>query len=194
MAGEGERPPGYLCDRLLVGATGSMAVNTVPQLLIGLRAAGLVGRVDVVMTRPATRFVTPFMMELASGNPVWTDTFQQRGSIRIPHVELTRQADLYLVIPTTASTLSKAACGAGGDLVASAILAAPCPVVLVPSMNEVMWCKRAVQRNVEACREAGYHVVEPAVGYRVAALRHEFGGMPTAPQLLSELRRVLDEG
>ncbi len=156
-----------------------------------LRSAGLVERVDVMMTRSATRFVTPLMMELASGNPVWLDTFEQQGAIRIPHVELTRQADLLVVMPATANALSRAATGAGADLVSNAILAAPCPVVLIPSMNEVMWEKRAVQRNVELCRDAGYHVVEPATGYRVAALRREFGGMPDAPEILSELRGVL---
>src|SRR5262249_19614274 len=86
----------------------------------------------------------------------------------VPHIELTRWADVMLVLPATANILGKAAHGIADDLVSTCIVAADCPVVFVPAMNEVMWRKPAVQPNVAAPAAEG-------TGARPAG-----GGMPWA--------------
>ena len=87
--------------------------------------------------------------------------------MRTPHIDLPRQADLFLVMPATANLLARAAHGIADDLLTTALLACEAPVVLVPSMNGSMWRHRAVKANAAACRSLGYHVVPPGTGYAV---------------------------
>jgi phosphopantothenoylcysteine decarboxylase/phosphopantothenate--cysteine ligase len=187
----GDRPDEFLCERLLVAVTGAVASSTVPEFLIRLRMHRVVDRIDVMMTEAAVRFVTPYMLELASGNRVWLDPFAIDEGTKVPHVELPRLADLLVVLPATAHTLAKIAGGLGGDVVSNAILAAPCPVVLVPSMNTVMWSNPAVRRNVSICRDYGHQVIQPVEGYEIATLESNLGSMPAFPEVLAGMRRAL---
>jgi phosphopantothenoylcysteine synthetase/decarboxylase len=147
----------------------------------------LVGVVRVIMSHSATRFVRPYTMRLHSGSWVHTATHAVADGMLVPHIELTEGVDLMLVMPATANAIAKAAHGICDDLVTSAIAACAAPVVLVPAMNGNMWRNRAVQRNIELARDAGYHVVEPGRGPQLSDLREEAGSMPPLEQILGEL-------
>src|SRR5207253_5225254 len=103
-----------------------------------------------------------------------------------PHVELGDWAQVVLVAPATANTLAKLAGGAADDVVSASALAARCPVVVAPAMNDAMWSKAAVQDNVAALRRRGLVVVEPESG-RLASGHVGAGRLPAAPTLLSAL-------
>jgi phosphopantothenoylcysteine synthetase/decarboxylase len=179
-----------LCNRLLLAVTGSPAALSMPQTVLMLRTA-LVGELRVIMSRAATRFVRPYTMRLFAGGWVYTDTHSAAGGRLVPHIELTEDVDLMLVMPATANAIGKAANGICDDIVSSAIAACPAPVVLVPAMNGTMWRNRAVQRNVELARDAGYHVMEPGTGPQLADLREEGGWMPPVEQILGELLSIV---
>jgi phosphopantothenoylcysteine decarboxylase/phosphopantothenate--cysteine ligase len=130
-------------------------------------------------------------MSLFAGSWVYTETHETAGGVAVPHVDLTRDAELMLVMPATANALAKAAHGLCDDLVSTAMVACPGPVVLVPTMNDVMWRSAAVRRNVALARDLGYHVIEPDTGMQLADLGDTGGAMPTFERVVGDLMRIL---
>ena len=175
-----------LCDRLLLGITGSPAALSMPQTVLMMRQS-LVGEVRVMMSAAACRLLRPYTMRLFTGDWVYTDTHRPHGRNLIPHLDLTADIDLFLVMPATANIVAKAAHGICDDLISTAIVASPAPVVLVPAMNETMWRSRAVQRNVELATDLGYTVIAPGIGIQLTDLRAARGVMPPLEHILDQL-------
>ncbi len=184
----GGAPP--LCNRLLIGVTGSVAASSIPDLVVLLRRRSLIGRADVMMTRAACRFVTPYRMRLSTGTWVFTDGFQMTDEFRVAHVELARAADLFVIMPATANMIGKLAAGICDDLISTAAMASTSPLVVVPSMSSAMWEKPIVQRNVAVLRATGIFVLQPAIGYEIADLHPSNGAMPPFETLIRELLAV----
>lgn len=181
-----EAPAALLCDQLLVGVTGSPAALSMPQYVLMMRQT-LARRVRVMMTDAAQRFVPAYTMRLFAGGWVFTNTHEVAEGVLVPHIELTSDIDLFLVMPTTANTLAKAAAGICDDLISTAIVACPAPVAMVPAMNTTMWRSRVVQRNVAVARELGYHVIDPGIGLQLADLEEGHGQMPPLEHILGGL-------
>jgi phosphopantothenoylcysteine synthetase/decarboxylase len=153
-------------DRLLVGVSGSVAVLNLPSYLATLRAE-LAGEVRVIMTAAAASMLPPSTVALICDG-VFLDqepTVEKRPG----HIELARWCEMFVVLPATANVIGQAANGLGSNLLTTTILASPKPVVFYPNVNDVMWSKAAVQRNVETLRRDGHIVVEPdvAIAYEV---------------------------
>ena len=116
------------------------------------------------MTASATRFV---------GAPSFRGRHRQPGADRPvggrrraePHVFLGDWAQLILLAPATANVIGRIASGQSDDIVTATLLAARCPVVVAPAMNDAMWSKQAVQENVATLRQRGMTVVEPESGH-----------------------------
>jgi phosphopantothenoylcysteine decarboxylase/phosphopantothenate--cysteine ligase len=161
-----DRAPIAPIRRIVLGIAGSIGALDVPQSILWLRHARGI-EVRAIMTRQAITMVTARAIAVTSGQPVALDDEGPSGDPVIPHIELTRWADLLLVLPATANIFGKAAQGIADDLLSTCVLAAACPVVFVPSMNEQMWRKPAVQRNVATLQADGYGVVAPINGRAV---------------------------
>src|SRR5439155_14389654 len=144
--------------RVAVLVSGGIAAYKVADLVSQLVQAGC--PVRVAMTAAATRFVGPTTFQGLSGQPVLTDLFAPGGAPE-PHVELGDWAQVAVVAPATADLLARIAHGHADDLVTAAVLAARCPVVVAPAMNDAMWAKPVVARHVAALRAGGCHGVEP---------------------------------
>jgi phosphopantothenoylcysteine decarboxylase/phosphopantothenate--cysteine ligase len=187
--GEG-RLVNALCRSLLVGVTGSISAVSIPGHIAFLRR-GLVETVRVIMTESATKLVTAATMQAYSGQPAFVDSFGGADAQYVPHIELTRDADAFVIMPATANIIAKAALGIADDLLSTSIIASPAPVILVPCMNERMWRNAAVQRNVELCRAHGYHVMEPVKGFEVADMQETFGAMPPLDRIIGKIAEVL---
>jgi phosphopantothenoylcysteine synthetase/decarboxylase len=91
------------------------------------------------------------------------------------HIELARWCEMFVVLPATANVIGQSANGLGSNLLTTTILASPKPVVFYPNVNDVMWSKAAVQRNVDTLRGDGHIVIEPelAIAYEVDSGRRE---------------------
>jgi phosphopantothenoylcysteine decarboxylase/phosphopantothenate--cysteine ligase len=148
--------------RILFGVTGSIAAYKVAQWVRDLGKEEAL--VDVVLTEAAERFVGPLTFAALSGNPVYRDMFDEAPDRVMAHINLSRDADVFLVAPATAQTLAKLACGMADNLLTTAVLAARIPVVLCPAMNTAMWTHAATQHNLLRLQELGYHVVHPGCG------------------------------
>ncbi len=153
--------------RILVGVTGGIAAFKVAGVVSKLAQGG--AQVTVAMTESATRFVTPLTFQALSGRPVYTSAWEHIESSDPQHINLARACDLALIAPCSMNTLAKLAHGHTDDVVSlilSAIDRAHTPVLLAPSMNEVMWSQPATQRNIATLRADGYKLIDPAEGWQ----------------------------
>lgn len=175
--------------RLLVCVAGGIAAYKVADLVSQLTQAGV--DVRVAMTSSARRFVGPATFHGLSGHPVATDLFAPEGAPE-PHVELGDWAQLILVAPATANLIARIASGESADLVSATILAARCPVVVAPAMNDAMWAKPIVQQNLVKLLEDGITIVDPESG-RLASGHSGAGRLASAEAIFSALETVWRE-
>ena len=146
--------------RILLCVTGSIATYKAVSLLRALMREG--AKVSVVMTPSATRFVAPLTFETLSGQPVRQGLFAEAEPM--PHLRTTEEADLVLVAPATANCLAKCALGLADDLLSTLLLAARCPIVMVPAMDGDMWDHPALVSHVRTMRDRGVVVLDPEEG------------------------------
>ncbi len=179
--------------KILLGVSGSIAAYKALELVRLATAGG--HSVRVVQTPASQRFVGAASFAALTGAPVLTDEFEHdpaRGAFPgqelpahqpLSHLQLVTNADLYLIAPASANTLAKLAGGLADNLLTSCALAATCPVVLAPAMNNHMYEHAATQANIELLRARGVHIVEPDVG-RLASLGEQGVGRLAEPQRL----------
>ena len=139
--------------RITLGVTGGIAAYKAAELVRLLVKLG--ANVKVVMTEAATRFVTPVTFQALSGNLVFADQWDPRIANNMPHIELSREADLILVAPASADFLAKLTHGLADDLLSTLALARNCPLLVAPAMNLQMWNNPATQRNIATLRGDG---------------------------------------
>ena len=147
--------------RVALLVSGGIAAYKVVDLASALTQAGC--QVRVAMTPSAMRFVGPATFMGVTGHAALTGLWTADGSPE-PHVSLGDWAQLILVAPATANVIGRIASGRSDDIVTATLLAARCPVVVAPAMNDAMWSKPAVQENLGTLRHRGVTVVEPESG------------------------------
>ena len=181
-----EVPDALRGARIAVLVSGGIAAYKVADVVPRLVAAGCAVR--VAMTAAAARFVGPATFHGLAGRRVEVDLFAPDAAAE-PHVELGDWAQVVLVAPATADLLARLAGGHAADIVAATVLAARCPVVVAPAMNDAMWAHPAVVANVATLRERGLAVVEPEAG-RLASGHVGAGRLPATAALLAALAEV----
>lgn len=149
--------------KILLCVTGGIAVYKAAALTSKLTQAGAV--VTVIMSESARKFVSPLTFQALSRNDVYTDTFDEKNSEVIAHIDLADWADLALVAPATANVIGKLANGIADDMITTTLLAVRAPVWLAPAMNVNMYAHTAVQKNMDTLLSFGYQFIEPSEGY-----------------------------
>ena len=149
--------------RIALLVSGGIAAYKVVDLASALTQAGC--EVRVAMTPSAIRFVGPPTFQGVTGKTVLTGMWGGGDATPEPHVFLGDWAQLILVAPATANVIGRIASGRSDDIVTATLLAARCPVVVAPAMNDAMWAKPAVQENLSALRHRGVTIVEPETGH-----------------------------
>ena len=183
--------PPKLCDTAVMAITGSIGALWAAQFVLELRAGGHVREVRVVMSPSAMKFVTPVAMRALSGTPVLSGLFDEDAPLSVGHVHISEHAGVMIVMPATANIIGKVANGIADEAVSASIMAAECPVVFLPNMNDRMWRRAAVQRNVRTLVGDGHHVVPPVAGTAVSTGRTATGGMPDFATVLRALRKIV---
>jgi len=154
--------------KILVGITGGIAAYKTPLLVRLLRKAG--ADVKVVMTPAARDFVTPLTLSTLTGQPVWSDFFDQADGSWHSHVELGLWADLFVIAPLTAATLGKMHHGIADNLLMATYLSARCPVMLAPAMDLDMYRHPSTINNLKAVEKYGNIIIEPGTGELASGL------------------------
>lgn len=148
---------------ILLCVTGGIAVYKAVALVSKLSQAG--ANVKVVMTDSAMEFVQPLSFQVMSRNDVYFDTFDEKNSRVIAHIDLADWADLVVVAPATANVIGKLANGIADDMVTTILLATEAQVWIAPAMNVHMYAHPAVVRNIEQLHMDGYQFIEPSEGF-----------------------------
>ena len=172
-----------LKDRnILLGVTGGVAAYKAVDLASKLTAAG--AAVRTVMTAGGQEFVRPKSFEAVTCGPVFTTLWSTPEEHRSIHISLGDWAQIVVVAPATADIIGKAASGICDDLLSTTLCACwSKPILLAPAMNDRMWENPAVQRNVAALTETGWHIVGPASG-RLACGTEGLGRMAEPGEIL----------
>ena len=120
--------------------------------------------IKTIITKSAKEFITPLSITSLSQGKVYEDLFNPENEAEMDHISLSRWADLIVVVPATANTLSKLSNGTCDDLASTVILASNKKIFLVPAMNVRMWEHPSNQKNLNNLKEYGYKVIGPEIG------------------------------
>ncbi len=185
-----------VCGHLVLCVSGCAQAVFIPHYVAQL-LDNFAEKLDVVLTSAAQEFVRGDATA-RFGVKVWTDPFDLRDDVTVPHVHLAKSARLVLLLPASAHTIFRLTHGACSDLVSLVATTTEAPVVVVPSMNPAMWRHPAVRRNVSTLRADGAFVVEPGLGFEIAEDRQSQPKLgpaalgPDGASLLCTLHAVLD--
>lgn len=151
-----------MSKKIIIGITGSVAAFKSIQLISDLVKQGY--QIEVMMSESATRFVTPVCIQSLTKRKVYVDTFDDENPAIITHVDIVKDADLFMVVPASAHTIAKLAYGMADNMLTSAFLAATCPKLIAPAMNVHMYENPITQKNMQLLQETGVVFVEPISG------------------------------
>src|SRR5919202_2431458 len=181
--------------RLLLGVSGGIAAYKALELVRLATKAG--HAVRVVQTPTSRRFVGSASFAALTGAPVLVSEFERdpaRGAFAdqaapdhdpLSHLELVRNADAFLIAPASANTIAKLAHGLADNLLTSAALAATCPVIVAPGMNNHMYDHAATRANLATLRARGVTVLDPGVGALGSKGEWGVGRLPEPAELLA---------
>ena len=179
--------------RIILGVTGGIAAYKAAFLLRAYQKAG--AEVRVTMTPDATRFVGVETFSSLSKHEVAVEVFPQNRSATeswTQHISWGEWADLFVIAPCTANTLAKIAHGISDNMLTATALAARCPLLLCPTMDGEMYEAPAVQKNLEAIKNHGYHILEPEDGYLASGLEGK-GRLPEVETILEKSSDIIIE-
>ena len=148
--------------KILVIICGGIAAYKCLETIRILKKSGC--EIKTILTRSAKEFVTPLSIASISQGKVYDDLFSTENESEMDHIALSRWADLILVEPATANTMSKLASGSSEDLASTVILASNKPIFLVPAMNVRMWEHPSTKKNLEILKNYSYKIIGPEIG------------------------------
>lgn len=174
--------------RILLVVGGGVAAFKAPELVRLIRKAG--ASVTPVLTRGGAEFVTPLTLSALAGAPCHTDLFDLTREAEMGHIQLSRAADLVVVVPATADLMAKMANGHADDLASTLLMATDKRVLIAPAMNVRMWDHAATRRNRATLEGDGILFVGPDEGEMACGEWGE-GRMAEPDQILAAIRAAL---
>lgn len=147
---------------VLVGITGGIAAYKICELIRIYKRAG--ANVKVIATPNALNFVTKLTLQNLSQNNVAVEEFDVED-YKPEHISLADEADIFVIAPATANTISKLANGICDNLLTSVACAYTKTIYLAPAMNCNMWENKIIQENLKKLSELNYKIIEPESGF-----------------------------
>ena len=146
---------------ILLAVTGSISAYKAADLTSQLTKLG--HQVKILMTPADTAFITPLTLQVLSKQAVLVEVMTEDDPKQIQHIDLGKEADLFLVAPASANTIAKLAIGLADNMVTSTALALPqgTKKILAPAMNTKMLEHPATQRNLKLLQDYGYQIIQP---------------------------------
>jgi phosphopantothenoylcysteine decarboxylase/phosphopantothenate--cysteine ligase len=170
--------------KILLGVTGSIAAYRSIDLIKELRREGAI--VNVIMTNSSKEFVTELSLRVASENNVFADMFQSPFS----HINLAKDADLFVIAPATANIIGKYAHGIADDMLSTTLLAYKGIMIFAPAMNWRMYENPTVQNNIQKILSMGVKIVGPEKGI-LACGEDGIGRMSSIESIMESIRTSL---
>ena len=121
-------------------------------------------QIKTILTKNAKEFVTPLSVTSLSKGKVYDDLFSLENEAEMDHISLSRWADVIIIAPATANTISRLSQGSSDDLASTVTLASNKQVFLAPAMNVRMWEHKSTQINLKKLKSYGYKIIGPEIG------------------------------
>mgnify|MGYP003683579275 FL=1 len=164
--------------KILLIICGGISAYKSLELIRLLKKQGV--EIKTILTKRAKEFVTPLSVGSLSQGKVYDDLFNTENETEMDHISLSRWADIILVAPATANTISKLSAGSSDDLASTVILASDKDIFLTPAMNVRMWEHPSTKQNLNKLKSYGYKIIGPEIGDMACG---EFGkGKMTEPK------------
>ena len=146
--------------------------------------------IKTILTKSAKEFVTPLSITSLSQNKVYDDLFNVENETEMDHISLSRWADVIIIAPSTANTISKLAKGTSDDLASTVVLASNKQIFLAPAMNVRMWEHPSTQENINILRKYNYRIIGPEIG-DMACGEYGEGKMSEPETIFNEIKNFL---
>lgn len=170
--------------KVIIACTGSVAVFSIPNLIIALRRA-FDAQIIPMMSPSAAKFITPFGLSIVAGSDVIASGIDV-NSLK----QRLNGANVFLIAPATANTIAGLASGRSASLIDRTFAIFEGPVVVAPAMNGNMWHHPATQRNIHTLREMDVNLVMPGDGIEITDLRRSVSALASIDQIIAKLIEV----
>ncbi|MDA1316462.1 MAG: bifunctional phosphopantothenoylcysteine decarboxylase/phosphopantothenate--cysteine ligase CoaBC [bacterium] len=181
---------------IVIGVSSGIAAYKILDLITIFKKQG--HDVHVMMTQKASHILSPGKVEKLTGHPVYMHLFDNDFSYeqilkqkKVDHIELAKHADIFVIAPATANIIAKLANGLADDFLTTSILATHAPVLICPSMNDVMWNHPATSKNLTILKSYGYELLDPATG-SLACGTDGIGRLPEMDVIAKATHEVLE--
>lgn len=174
---------------ILIGITGGIAAYKICSLIRLFKKAR--ANVRVVLTPSALNFVTKLTLQTLSDNEVFVENFEIE-EYKPGHISLCDEADIFVIAPATANTISKIANGVCDNLLTSTACAFSKPILIAPAMNTNMWENVFVQENLSKLKKHGYHIIDPETGF-LACGTNGTGRMAEVEDIFEKTTEILSQ-
>ena len=151
-----------LNKKILLIICGGISAYKSLEIIRGFKKKG--SQIKTILTKSAKEFVTPLSITSLSQDKVYDDIFSIENESEMDHISLSRWADLILIAPATANTITKLSYGSADDLASTVILASNKKVYLSPAMNVRMWEHPSTKENLKKLISYGYKIIGPEIG------------------------------
>ncbi len=175
--------------KILLIICGGIAAYKSLELIRILKKKGCL--VKTVLTNNAKKFVTPLSVTSLSKEKVYCDLFNYENEAEMDHISLSRWADLIVIAPATANTISKLRYGISDDLASTVVLASNKNIFIAPAMNVRMWEHVSNKENIIKLESYGYQIIGPEVG-DMACGEYGEGKMTEPENILNYLNKYLE--
>ena len=148
--------------KILLIICGGIAAYKSLELIRLLKKSGVI--IKTILTKNGAEFVTPLSITSLSQSKVYQDLFNLENEAEMDHISLSRWADLILIAPATANTISKLANGNADDLASTVALASNKKIFVAPAMNVRMWDHQSTRENISKLKTYSYKLIGPEIG------------------------------
>ena len=171
--------------KILLIICGGIAAYKSLELIRLLKKDGV--SIKTILTKNGAEFVTPLSISSLSQSKVYQDLFSVENEAEMDHISLSRWADLILIAPATANTISKLANGNSDDLASTVALASNKKIFIAPAMNVRMWEHQSTKQNIIKLKTYNYELIGPEVG-DMACGEYGEGKMSEPKEIMSKLK------
>ena len=148
--------------KILLIICGGIAAYKSLEIIRLLKKNGVI--IKTILTKSGAEFVTPLSITSLSQSRVYQDLFNLENEAEMDHISLSRWADLILIAPATANTISKLANGSSDDLASTVALASNKKIFIAPAMNVRMWDHQSTKQNIDKLKTYNYKLIGPEIG------------------------------
>jgi len=181
--------------KIIIGVSSGIAGYKVLDLIKLLKKRGY--EVYIIMTENASKMFPSSSFEKASGNRIFISLFPKEFDYKnilktrqVEHIKLASGADIIVIVPATANIIGKIANGFADDFLTTTVLATNAPILICPSMNTNMWNNPLVIENINKLKDAGYHILSPAIG-KLACGTYGEGRLSEIGKIADEINTIL---